>query len=83
MLCSVRSTWAKRLSLCLILPVMSGCATVSTVPVSVNSYCSVARPIGYDSLLDTPETSKAIEAHNSQWVCLCEQDCPASVPDTK
>jgi uncharacterized protein YceK len=73
----------RRLLLCLILPVMNGCATVSTVPVSVNSYCSIARPIGYDSLLDTSETRKAIEDHNSQWVCLCEQDCPASVPDTK
>ena len=80
---SVRLNWAKQLSLCLILPVMSGCATVSTAPAPVNSYCAIARPIGYDTVKDTPETVAAIEIHNSQWVCLCEQDCPASVPDTK
>ena len=75
MLCNTRSTWARRLSLCLTLSALSGCATVSTVP--VNSYCAIARPLGYDTARDTAETVAAIEMHNSQWVCLCEQDCPA------
>jgi uncharacterized protein YceK len=69
--------------LCLILPVMSGCATVSTALAPVNSYCLIARPIGYDTVKDTPETVAAIEIHNSRFICVCEQDCPASVPDTK
>lgn len=76
MLWNVRSNWARRLSLCLILPVMSGCVTDSTAPVPVNSYCAIAVPIGYDTTKDTAETVAAIEAHNSQWVCLCESDCP-------
>lgn len=75
MLWNARSNWARRLSLCLILPVMSGCATVSTVP--LDSYCAIARPISYDTTRDTAETVAAIEIHNSQWVCLCESDCPA------
>ena len=61
----------------LILFAMSGCATVSTVP--VNSYCSVAKPISYDGAADTAETVLEIERHNSQWTCLCEQDCPKQV----
>ncbi len=72
---SGKSTWARRLSLCLTLSALSGCATVSTVP--VNSYCAIARPLGYDTAKDTAETVAAIERHNSQWVCLCERDCPA------
>jgi hypothetical protein len=57
----------------------SGCALVSTPPpVVVSDYCQVAKPIGYDSARDSAGTVKAIEAHNSRWVCLCEQDCPAS-----
>lgn len=75
---SVKSTWARRLSLCLTLFAMSACATVSTVP--VNSYCAVAQPIGYDTGKDTAETVQAIEAHNSKWTCLCELDCPAGKP---
>lgn len=77
MSCSIKSTWVRRLSPCLILLAMSACATVSTVP--VNSYCAVARPISYDNAKDTPETVRTIEAHNSTWVCLCESDCPAGV----
>ena len=72
---SVRLNWAKQLSLCLILPVMSGCATVSTVP--LDSYCAIARPISYNTIRDTAETVAAVEIHNSQWVCLCESDCPS------
>lgn len=60
-----------------ILFVMSGCATGSTAPVVVSDYCRIARPIGYDTTRDTPETVKAVEQHNSQWVCLCEHDCPS------
>lgn len=74
---NARLNWARPLSLCLTLSVMSGCATVSTAP--VNSYCAIARPLGYDSKVDTAETVKAIEAHNSQWACLCEADCPAGI----
>jgi uncharacterized protein YceK len=65
----------------LILSATSGCATVSTVP--VNSYCAIAKPISYDATQDTPETVKEVEAHNSRFICLCEQDCPATAPDTK
>lgn len=83
MLWSAKLNWARRLSLCLILSAMSGCAAVSTVPVNINSYCAIAKPIGYDSRSDTAETVKEIEAHNSKWVCLCESDCPAGVPNTK
>lgn len=67
----------RRLSLCLTLSAMSGCATVSTVP--INSYCAIARPLGYDATKDTAETVAAVEAHNSKWVCVCESDCPAGV----
>ena len=74
---SVRLTWVRLLSLCLILPAMSGCATVSTAP--VNSYCAIAQPLGYDSIKDSPETVAAIELHNSKWVCLCELECPAGI----
>lgn len=59
----------------LILIAMTACAGVSTVPV-VSDYCRIAGPIGYDSKTDTPETVRAIEAHNSKWVCVCENDCP-------
>jgi hypothetical protein len=58
---------------------MSGCATVSTVPASVNSYCAIAAPIGYDTTKDTPKTVTAIESHNSQWACLSEHDCTAGI----
>ena len=83
MLWNARLNWARRLSLCLTLFVMSGCATVSTVPVNINSYCAIAKPIGYDSKIDTAETVKEIEAHNSKWACVCENDCPATAPNTK
>jgi hypothetical protein len=55
---------------------MNGCATVSTDPVSINSYCAIAKPIGYDGVMDTLETVKEIETHNSRWTCICEKDCP-------
>ncbi|OQW33946.1 MAG: hypothetical protein A4E20_12005 [Nitrospira sp. SG-bin2] len=58
---------------------LSGCVTgsIARAPATVSDYCLIAKPIGYDSTKDTPETVKAIEAHNSQWVCVCEKDCPA------
>ena len=63
----------------LILCATSGCATGSTAPLVVSDYCRIAKPIGYDSRVDSAETMKAVEAHNSKWVCLCESDCPAGV----
>lgn len=62
----------------LILIALSGCAHVSTTPPATNSYCSIAKPISYNSKIDRPETVAQIEAHNSVWVCLCEDDCPHS-----
>jgi hypothetical protein len=53
----------------------SGCATDSTALV-VSDYCRIAKPIAYDGAKDTPETVAEIEAHNSRWVCVCEEDCP-------
>jgi hypothetical protein len=60
-----------------ILSATSACAHVSTTPPATNSYCAVAKPIFYDSRLDSPSTVAQIEAHNSTWVCLCEDDCPS------
>ena len=62
-----------------ILLVTSACVSGSTAPLVVSDYCRIAKPIGYDSKADSAETVKAIEAHNSQWVCLCEADCPAGI----
>jgi hypothetical protein len=62
------------ISVLLILSALSGCATVSTVP--ANSYCVIAKPITYDVTKDTSQTAREIEAHNSIFVCLCENDCP-------
>ncbi len=73
--------WARLLSSSLILSAMSGCATVSTVP--VNSYCAIAKPISYDATADTAETVKEIEAHNSAFVCVCENDCPDNLSDSQ
>lgn len=55
---------------------MSGCATGLTVPAAVSDFCAIAKPIGYDRLRDTIQTVDEIEAHNSKWVCICENDCP-------
>lgn len=63
--------WLKPPLLCLILPAMSGCVTASTAPVA-NSYCHIAKPITYDTTKDTQDTVKQIEAHNSQWIAVCE-----------
>ena len=65
---------AKLPSLFLILSAMSGCATVSTVP--LNSYCAIAKPITYDAKQDTPETVAEVELHNSIHECVCNNDCP-------
>jgi len=61
--------------------VLTGCVTDSTA--LVGDYCRIAKPISYDSKTDTAETVKAIETHNSTWVCLCESDCPASTANTR
>ena len=69
--CKSRLRWAKPLLLCLILTATSGCVAASTAPV-VNSYCRLAKPITYDTTKDTPDTVAQVEAHNSQWVAVCE-----------
>ncbi len=74
---SGKSNWRNTLSSLLIQTALSACAHVSTPPV-VNSYCSIAKPIRYNSKLDSPATVEQIEAHNSAWVCVCEEDCPNS-----
>lgn len=61
----------------LILLGMSGCVTDSIAV--VGDYCRIARPISYSTQLDTAETVKEIETHNSQWVCVCENDCPVGI----
>lgn len=57
--------------------VLTGCVTDSTA--LVGDYCLIAKPIGYDSRIDTAETVKEIEAHNSKWACVCDKDCPAGI----
>jgi len=73
-----RSNSAKLLLLSLILSATSGCVTDLTEHVPTNGYCSMTKPISYDSKKDTPETVKQIEAHNSRWACVCDNDCPAN-----
>lgn len=58
------------------LSALSGCETVSTAPVVISEYCRIAGPISYDSTKDTAETVKEIEAHNSRWAAVCENDSP-------
>lgn len=71
---------AKLLLLPLTLLAMSGCVGALTAPpVVVSDYCRIAFPIEYDSEKDTEQTRKAIEDHNSTYVCLCEHDCPEKV----
>ena len=70
----------KRLSALLILFALNGCALGSTAPAAASDYCRIAKPIGYDTSVDSPDTVKAIEDHNSQYVCVCEHDCPQSNP---
>ena len=61
----------------LMLPVMNGCAIDLTKPkVGVGDYCRIAKPITFNSKLDSDKTVKQVEAHNSIWVCVCEGDCP-------
>lgn len=74
---TARSNLAKLPLLCLILSVTSGCANGSTVP--LNSYCTIATPISYDRNADTAATVAEVEAHNSRFVCVCENDCPANL----
>lgn len=77
---------SKRLTKLWPLPIlfaMSGCAHGSTAPAVVSDYCRIAAPIGYDSQRDTAETVAEIEAHNSEWVCVCENDCPQKTDATQ
>lgn len=62
---------------------LSGCVLGSTAPAAVSDYCRIATPIGYDGERDTAETVAAVEAHNSQWVCVCENDCPQKTDATQ
>lgn len=64
------------LSLSLTCLVLSACAHGSTELTATSDYCRIATPIMYDSKHDTKETVAAVEAHNSQYVCVCEHDCP-------
>lgn len=77
--------WKKLNALCLtpILIALSGCVHGSTAPVIISDYCKIAAPISYDSAADTPATVAEIEKHNSQWVCVCEDDCPEKPSATK
>ena len=72
-----KSNWLKLSLLCLTLSATSACVTGSTGGVQSNSYCAIAKPISYDGKADTAETVGQIEKHNSQFICLCENDCPA------
>jgi len=65
-----------RLWLLMIPFALSGCVAASTAPAVVSDYCRIATPLTYDSERDTMPTIKEIEAHNSKWVCVCENDCP-------
>lgn len=64
-----------KLLLCATMLVLSGCAHGSTTVVA-SDYCRIAKPIRYNSKLDSPATVAAVEAHNSAWACVCESDCP-------
>jgi hypothetical protein len=68
----------KRLWLLPILCATSACVSGSTAPLVVSDYCRIAKPISYDSRADTAETVRAIELHNSAWLCVCEKDCPVT-----
>lgn len=73
---SARLSSVKLLLPCLILSATSGCVTGSTGHVPVSSYCAIAKPLFYDGTKDTAETVRQVEDHNSQYVCICENDCP-------
>ena len=64
----------KSIMLSLILSGIGGCKTVSTGTAS--DYCLIAKPIGYSIKNDSPETVAAVRKYDSEWVCICEHDCP-------
>jgi hypothetical protein len=66
-----------RLWLLMIPIALSGCVADLTAPAFLSDYCRIAAPLSYDSGRDTAETIAEIEAHNSRWVCVCENDCPS------
>lgn len=68
----------KLLCVCLMTLGLSACAHVLTDPeVPLNDYCRIVKPIFYDSTkIADPELLRAVEDHNSQWACVCENDCP-------
>lgn len=62
----------------LMLLAMTGCAANLTTRLAASSseYCRIVQPIHYNSKLDSPATVKAAQSLDSQWACLCQQDCP-------
>ena len=65
----------------ILLLALASCAPPPQPVPAVGEYCRIARPIGYDSTADSAETVAAIERHNSQWLCVCEGDCPKASPE--
>lgn len=76
---TARLSWERLLLASLMLSATSACVIGSTGPVPLNGYCAIAEPISYDTTRDSAETITQIEAHNSKYVCVCENDCPSSV----
>ena len=70
----------RSMSALLLIPTMtSACALGLTPPQPIpaaGSYCAVAKPIFYNSKIDSKGTVDQIEAHNRTYVCVCENDCP-------
>lgn len=70
---------SKKLRMLSALPIlfaMSGCVAGLTEAEVKGDYCRIAKPITYDTTVDTPDTVRQIEQHNSEFVCVCEGDCP-------
>lgn len=70
-----------RLLILLLTPlVLSGCASgligLQQTQNLTGDFCRIYKPIHYDASLDTVDTIKQIESLNSQFVCVCEHDCP-------
>ena len=72
-------TWKRPRPPWLLLTLIATSACVTDSTAVVGDYCRIARPISYNTQLDTAETVKEIETHNSQWVCVCENDCPVGI----
>ena len=75
-------TWLKPnlLLLPMILIGTGACVTSSTGIAIKGDYCRIAKPITFDGKADTAETITQIQLHNSQYMCVCENDCPRPSP---